>query len=203
MAQLSTLQMTDFTQQRPSIWATSQLISSEQFKWGSWLLKSNLSALDYTTPPFPSTACTPSALPNHVLSKIPIPVLWPSAWMHSALTTFEFLLFSTTYVQKISCPALIKITPNSLSFLSLGLQVTEEQQCFIGPTELACASSWVPDYSESEALLPGQQSCSTCAPYTLQAAHVHQLAACLGECMSLQCAVAKSSNTWSLWSHKP
>lgn len=109
MVQLSILQMTVFTQQRPSIWATSQLISSEQFKWGSWLLKSNLSAFDYITPPFPSTVSTPSTLPNSVLFKIPIPVSWARAWMHPAHSTFIFLPFAIQLPMHNRSPLLLSL----------------------------------------------------------------------------------------------
>lgn len=136
MVQLSTLQMTVFTQQQPNIWATSQLISSEQFKWGNWLLKSNLSAFWF---------------PNSSFSFYSIYPIHPSKQCslqnsHSCLVTqcinapstlnirISSICYSTTYAQKVSSPALIKIPSNSLSFLSLGLQVTEKQQCFIWPS---------------------------------------------------------------------
>lgn len=109
MVQLSTLQMTVFTQQQPSIWETSQLISSEQCKWGSWLLKSNLPAFHYITPPFPSTVSTSSALPNSVLSKIPIPVFWPSAWMHPPHSTLVFLLSAIQPPMHKRCPLLLSL----------------------------------------------------------------------------------------------
>lgn len=109
--------------------------------------------------------------------------------MHLAHTTFVFLPSAIQLPMHKRCcsPALIKIPPNSLSFLSPGLQVTGKQQCFMWPTELACASSWL-THSECKCLPPGQQAHSKptfTAPYILQAAHVHQLAACSGDvCLS-------------------
>lgn len=176
MVQLSTLQMPVFTQQRPNIWATSQLISSEQFKWGSWLL--NLSAFDYITPPFPSMVSILSAFPNSGLSKIPIPVLWPSAWMHPAHSTSIFLPFAIQLpMHKRSPLLLIKIPPNSLSFLSLGLQVTEKQPCFIWPS---WRQSW---HMPPAGYLPIQSTSVSCQA-TNPAVPVHLTSSKLHSCIS-------------------
>lgn len=134
MVQLSTLQMTVFTQQQPSIWETSQLISSEQFKWGSWLLKSNLSAFDYTTLPFPSRVSPHPPFQYSLQNSHSCLVIQCMNAPSSHNIHISSICYSTTYTQKVSSPALIKILPNSLSFLSLGLQVTEKQQCFIWPS---------------------------------------------------------------------
>lgn len=63
---------------------------------------------------------------------------------------------TTTYAQKVSSPALIKIPSNSLPFLSLGLQVTEKQQCFLWP-------SWQQSWHAPPAGFPTIQS--TSVPY--------------------------------------
>lgn len=136
--------MTAFTQQHPSIRATSQLISSDQFKWGSWRLKTNLSALDYIILPFPSTVSTPSALP----------VFSPPAFPHSCLLTqcmnapgslyvhIPSLRSSTTRAQRIFSPHSLKYLQTPC-LLSLAYRRSSLPQV---EAELACAfqlGSWL------------------------------------------------------------
>lgn len=180
MVQLSTLQMTVFIQQRPSIWATSQLISSEQFKRGSCLLKSNLSAFDYITPPSPLHICP--ICPSKECSLQNSHSCFATQCMNAPSShnmRISSVCNSTTYAQKVSSPALIKIPPNSLSFLSLGLQVTEKQQCFIWPTELPPGG-----YLTIQSTSVSCQATNPAVPVHLTSSKlhlVHQLAACSGD----------------------
>lgn len=205
MVQLSTLQMPVFTQQRPNIWATSQLISSEQFKWGSWLL--NLSAFDYITPPFPSMVSILSAFPNSGLSKIPIPVLWPSAWMHPAHSTSVFLPFAIQLPMHKRSPLLLSLKYLQTACLSslLAYRWLRSSRVLSGPAGGRVGTclrlgTYLFRVQVSPARPPTQQYLCTLHPQSCTAASAGCL---LSRLMSLQWAAAKSRNTWSLWSHKP
>lgn len=84
---------------------------------------------------------------------------------------------STTYAQKVSSPALIKIPPNSLSLLSLGLQVTEKQPCFIWPS---WRQSW---HMPPAGYLPIQSTSVSCQA-TNPAVPVHLTSSKLHSCIS-------------------
>lgn len=207
MVQLSTLQMTVFTQQQPSIWETSQLISSEQFKWESWLLKSNLSAFDYIIPPFPSTVSTSSTLPNSVLSKILIPVFWPCAWMHPPHSTPVFRPSAIQLPMHKKSPLLLSLKYIQTACLSslLAYRWLRSSSVLSGPAGgrvgMCLQLGFWPFRVQVSPTRPAtpQYLCTLHPPSCTSAS-----AGCLlSRCVSLQWAAAKSRNTWSLWSHKP